>query len=108
MRIEITEAAWLDESSEFSLAELAELSGLPVALLRQLVEYEALVPCDPSAAVPTFKAQRLIDARAACRLREDFDLDAPGLALVLTLLERVRELESRLRAVECLLPGPGR
>ena len=105
MRIEIIEATWLDESSEFSLAELAELSGLPEELLHQLVEYEALAPSDPAASVPSFKAQRLADARAAFRLRQDFDLDAPGLALVLTLLERVRELESRLRAVECLLPG---
>lgn len=108
MRIEITEATWLDESVEFSFTELAELSGLPAELLRQLVEYEVLAPSDPSAAVPTFRAQCLLDARTAYRLREDFDLDAPGLALALTLLERVRELESRLRAVECLLPGPGR
>jgi chaperone modulatory protein CbpM len=108
MRIEITEATWLDESVEFSLTELAELSGLPAELLRQLVEYEALAPSDPSAAVPTFKAHCLFDARTAHRLREDFDLEAPGLALALALLERVRELESRLKAVECLLPGPGR
>jgi chaperone modulatory protein CbpM len=108
MRIEITDATWLDESVEFSLPELAELSGLPAELLRQLVEYEALAPSDPSAAVPTFRAQCLFDARTAYRLREDFDLEAPGLALALALLERVRELESRLKAVECLLPGAGR
>lgn len=105
MRIEVTEALWLDESEEFSLAELAELSGLSAEMLQQLVEYEAFAPSDPSAAAPRFRAQCLIDARAAYRLREDFDLEAPGLALVLTLLERIRDLESRLRSAECLLPG---
>lgn len=106
MRIELTEAVWLDEREEFSLAQLAELSGLTVSELRQLVEYEALEPCDPRAPTLTFKAQCLTMARAACRLRQDFDLDPSGLAVVLTLLERIRDLEARLHALQCRLPGP--
>jgi len=105
MRFELTEAVWLDESEEFSLPQLAELSGLTVTELQQLVEYEALEPCDPSAPVLTFKAQCLTTARAACRLRGDFDLDPSGLAVVLTLLERIRDLETRLHALQCRLPG---
>lgn len=105
MRMELTEALWLDERTEFSLHELAELSGLPMLELEQLVEYEALMPSDPGAATPTFSAQSLIAARTACRLRAGFDLDAPGLALVLALLERIRQLESRLQALECRVPG---
>lgn len=104
MKIELTEAVWLDERQEFSLAELAELSGLPATELRQLMEYEALAPADPHAAALTFKAQCLATARAASRLRDDFELDTPGLALVLTLLERIRELEARLHDLQCQLP----
>jgi len=105
MRIELTEARWLDEREEFSLDELAELSGLSTSELEQLVEYEALVPIDPAAASPTFTARCLVTARTACRLRNDFDLGVPGLALVLTLIERIRDLEGRLKALECRLPG---
>jgi chaperone modulatory protein CbpM len=104
MKIELTEAVWLDERQEFSLEELAELSGLSLAELQQLMEYEALTPADPHAATPTFKAQYLIAARTACRLRDDFELDAPGLALVLALLERIRGLEAELHSVQCQLP----
>lgn len=104
MKVEFTEAVWLDERPEFSLAELAELSGLSEIELQQLLEYEALPPADPHAAVPTFKAHCLSTARAACRLRDDFDLDAGTLALVLALLERIRDLEARLRNLECQLP----
>lgn len=104
MKIELTEAVWLDERQEFSLAELAELSGLSEAELQQLMEYEALTPADPHAAIPTFKAQCLVTARVACRLRDDFDLDAGGLALVLTLLDRIRDLEAQLQSVQCQLP----
>ena len=50
MKIEITEAMWLDERHELTLAELAELSGLSAEELRQLVECEALLPTNPAAA----------------------------------------------------------
>ena len=105
MKLELTEAVWLYERQEFSLAELAELSGLSAAELQQLMEYEALTPADPYAAVPTFKAQCLVAARAACRLRDDFGLDAAGLALVLTLLDRIHGLEAELHSLHCQLPG---
>lgn len=107
MKLELTEAVWLDERLEFSLAELAELSGLSVEELQQLVEYEALTPVDSHAAIPTFKAQCLVSARVACRLRDDFDLDAGGLALALALLDRIRDLEAQLHSLRCQLPRPG-
>lgn len=104
MKIEITEAVWLDERQQFSLAELADLSGLSQAELRQLLEYEAFAPTDPGAAEVRFGADCLVAARTACRLRDDFDLDAGGLALTLTLLNRIRDLEAQLRALQAQFP----
>ena len=104
MRVEITEALWLDERHEFSLAELADLSGLSQEELRQLIEYEALLPANPAAAEATFGAHCLVVARTACRLRNDFDLDAGALALALSLIERIRGLEAELRAAHAQLP----
>lgn len=104
MRIEIHEAVWLDERQQFTLAELADLSGLPEAELRQLIDYAALAPADPSSAEASFGAECLITARMAQRLRNDFDLDAGGLALTLSLLERIRELEAQLRALHAQFP----
>jgi chaperone modulatory protein CbpM len=101
MRIEITEARWLDAGDRLTLAELAELSGLPPELLRQLIELEAL---PSSNAAATFGADCLDLARTACRLQHDFDLDAGALALVLRLLERIRGLEDELRALQAQLP----
>jgi len=45
-----------------------------------------------------------VQARRAARLRDDFGLDASGMALALAYLERIEELERRLREPECLLP----
>ncbi len=104
MRVEITEAVWLDASVELSVAELSQLSGLSEAELGQLVEYDALAPSESAAAQGAFSADCLVTARAACRLRDDFELDADGLALVLSLLERIRGLESTVRSLQAQLP----
>jgi hypothetical protein len=37
-------------------------------------------------------------------LRDDFELDVDGLALVLSLLERIRGLESEVRGLQAKLP----
>jgi chaperone modulatory protein CbpM len=108
MSIVSTEAVWLDERQQFSLAELADLSGLSEGDLRQLIDYAALLPvdaaADPGAAEVRFSADCLVTARTACRLRSDFDLDAGGLALTLTLLNRIRDLEAQLRTLSAQFP----
>ena len=108
MRVEITDAVWLDEHQQFSLTELADLSGLSESELKQLIDYETLQPTDPGAGEARFGAQCLVIARMACRLRNDFDLDSGGLALALTLLERIHALETQLRALRAQIPQQGK
>ena len=100
-----TRDGWLNERFELSLAELCELSGLSESELRVLVECGAIVPTDPGARDWTFGADRLLVARSAFRLRRDFDLDSQGLALALSLLERVWDLEEQLRELRARLPS---
>ena len=104
MRIELTEVLWLDEHHELSLPELAELSGLPEAVLQELVDYGIIVPADTDAKPQTFHADCVAIARTACRLRNDFQLDTQGLTLAMTLLDRVHELEQRLHNLNAQLP----
>ena len=104
MKVELTEVLWLDEQQELSLAELAGLSGLSETELRELADYGAIAPVDPRAEPPVFRADCVVIARTACRLRTDFELDAPGLALALTLLGRIRDLEADLRELGAQFP----
>lgn len=104
MKLELTEAVWLDERGVVTLVELAECSGLTQADLRELVDLGALAPLDAQAAEWSFGAHCIVAARTASRLRSDFELDHPGVALVLSLLERVQELESRLQRLDARLP----
>lgn len=103
MRIE--QESWLNEHCEVSLSQLCELSGLSEMELRGLVDCGAIAPADAGADEWTFGADRLLVARSAHRLQRDFDLDFHGLALAVTLLERVRDLEDQLRDLRARLPG---
>ncbi len=98
------EAAWLTEECEFSLAQLAEISGMAEAELREYVEYGAIAPVDPAAPHWSFTGRSLVTVRAACRLRADFELEPHGVALVISLLDRIGELQSELARLQAQLP----
>ena len=97
MDIEPTTRLWQRKRYRFSLAELAELSNLPEAELRQWVEQGVLVPIDPEAAQWVFGVDHSITVRMARRLRKDIAREPDGLSLVVTLLERVQALEAEVR-----------
>ena len=98
MKIEISEAITI-EGGEISFAQLIEYSGLSERELRELIDYGALSPRDPTAQSWSFDASALRAARIAERLRRDFELDANALSLVLSYVERIEELEAELRAL---------
>ena len=107
MKVELTEVLWLDAQQQVSLTELAGLSGLSEAELHELVDFDVIVPVDAGATPLIFRTDCIVTARTACRLRNDFELDAPELALALTLLGRIHDLEAQLRELSARLPhGP--
>lgn len=105
MKIELTEVLWMDQYQELSLTDLAKLSGLSEAELGELVDCEAIIPVKVNAEKRFFDAGCLAVAKTACRLRNDFGLDTQGLAVALTLLSRIHNLETQLRDLRMQLPG---
>jgi len=101
---ENTEATWLGDDQEFSLAELADLSGLSESELCELVEYGALAPVNPDSAVWSFSGKCLSAVRTAYRLRISFELELQGVALTVSLLDRIHGLELQLRSLRAQLP----
>lgn len=93
MSLQVSQAVWLNESALCSLQDLADASGLSTGELADLVECGVLVPAMQN----RFHLRYVVTVRKARRLRDDFQLDRHGLALALTLMRRIDELESRLR-----------
>jgi chaperone modulatory protein CbpM len=104
MEIERIDAVWLEKRGEISVAGLAQLSGLPEAELRELVEYGALVPLNPDDAEWLFAGHCVVTVQIASRLRRDFELDPQALALALSLIGRIHQLEAELRKLRLLVP----
>jgi len=86
------------------LVEFEAASGLTRTEIAELVDYGVFEPEGSREQEWLFPASALALARAAARLRADFELSAENLALLLAYRERLQELEQRIRELECRLP----
>ena len=104
MNVEHSQFVWLDEQHEVSLEGLAALSGLSLEELQLLVESGALSPISPTEESRPedwqFNSQCIVSIRTLSRLKRDFELEPNSLGLMLAFLERIRILESKLRALD--------
>jgi len=101
MSIEYSEVVWLEARADYTIRDLVELSGLPEDVLDALIACGALpVRGTQPTTIARFEAESIVLARSARRLREHFELDNEGLAVAISLLRRVRQLEARLAAAE--------
>ncbi|HEX5538592.1 MAG TPA: chaperone modulator CbpM [Methylophilaceae bacterium] len=97
MIIDVTDAVWLDEQHEVSIAELAQLSGLTMTEIQELIDNGALVPVQPEKRPLTFRSTYIVLVKSVSRLRDAFELDTSTLSLTLILLERIRLLQDQLK-----------
>ncbi|HTT38187.1 MAG TPA: chaperone modulator CbpM [Burkholderiales bacterium] len=105
----LDEALPLEEHVLVALEELAQASGLSAQEIIELVEYGVFEPVGAGvgsageAQAWRFAARCIVTGRTASRLRKDFDLPTSGLALVLSLIERIETLERQVRVLEAQL-----
>jgi len=87
------DVVFFESHTQVTLVEVSRSSGLPEDLLHELVEYGALTVGEGG----VVSAACVGRVREAARLREDLELDTASVALVLRFLERIEELEARVR-----------
>ena len=90
MEAEVTVVEWLDDQREYPAGELAQRARFPEFEILELLH---------CGAIPRRPDQALSAARMAARLRRDFELDLQGVALALTLLQRIDELQTELTSL---------
>ena len=88
---------WVEEQVQFSLLELTQACRADGEQLVALVNEGALTPIGDSPQRWRFAGVTLQRARTALRLTHDLELNAPGAALVLDLLDQIDTLRARLR-----------
>ena len=90
----------VDEERGIPLAQLCRACGLSVEAVAALVEEGILEPEGTRRGRWRFSADSIRRARTAVRLQRDLELNLAGVALALDLLDRVEELQARVRSVK--------
>jgi chaperone modulatory protein CbpM len=92
------DAIEIEETAVVTVTELSARSGLTEFELRELVECGALHPSRGAGASFVFSRHSLTIARTARRLRDEYALDdVHSLAVLLRYVQRIEELEAKLR-----------
>ena len=79
------------------LDELCQSVNLPRDVLVEIVEVGIVEPCEQPGGRWVFDYQAVGVVRRAVRLRREFELDWPGIALALRLLDEVDALRAENR-----------
>jgi chaperone modulatory protein CbpM len=85
----------LDERVTFTLSEFCQACGVQRELVIEMVEEGVIEPAAKDAAEWRFYGQSLVRAQTALRLVRDLDVNWPGAALALDLLEELDRLHRR-------------
>jgi chaperone modulatory protein CbpM len=87
----------IDEQRTFTLAELCRCFAIEAELVEALVEQGILEPAGRRGYHWCFPASSLRRTRITLHLQRDLGVNLAGAALALDLLERIEELDARLR-----------
>ena len=87
----------LDDSIEFSLAELCSACRVEEALVLEIVAEGIVEPIGPDRAQWRFSGLAVTRVQRVIRLQHDFGVNLPGAALALELLDELERLRRSRR-----------
>jgi len=90
----------IDEQRTFTLAELCRCFAIEAEFVEALVEQGILEPAGKRGYHWCFPASSLRRTRITLHLQRDLGVNLAGAALALDLLERIDELDARLRVMK--------
>lgn len=103
MNLRTSDATWLNDTGVCRIEHLIEVSGLSLDEIEDLIHTGVIAPTDASASTYFFELRYVLTVKTARRLRDDFQLDANGVALALTLLRRIDALEQEVDTLQARL-----
>jgi len=94
----------LHDASRITLETLAQLCAMKVYELEELMDYNALQPVSCDVSELLFFSRWISPLRTVAKLRIDFDLDMFTVAIVLSHIQRISQLEQQVAWLEARLP----
>lgn len=87
----------LDETKRFTLHQICHICGTGKELIIEMVREGIIEPEDRTQDKWEFSGVAVTRIQTALRLQRDLDVNLPGVALALELLEEIERLERRIR-----------
>lgn len=98
--VTIIKGILIEESSPLSLEELAQALHLRNEIIIEMVEQHLLAPHGQSPDSWQFDNINFKRAKIAASFYRDLEVNMPGIALALDLLEQIEQLQKRLTILE--------
>ncbi len=86
----------VDDLDVFSLEQVCEICQVDAEQVKSMVELGVVQPDGGHPSTWTFAFYTVTRMKRACRLQRDLDLNLPGVALSLDLLDEINRLRSEL------------
>jgi chaperone modulatory protein CbpM len=98
--LQILSGELLDEGTEITLVQLCRSCAVRAETIEAMVEQGILEPSGTRGHHWYFPATSIKRMRIALRLQRELEVNLAGAALALELLERIDQLNARLRAID--------
>ena len=96
-----------NDTSLFTLGDLCERSGIHAEIVVEMIEFGIVAPIENHAENRwQFNIQALMRLNRAQRLKRDLELNLPGLALALELLDEIEKLQQQVTSLKFQLRRP--
>jgi len=93
----------VDDATVYRLRELCELCEVNAEYIAEMVETGILIPEGSEPSSWRFSAHAVVRFQQAKRLQRDLDVNLPGIALALELLDELNGMRAKVRSLEHLV-----
>ena len=89
----------VDESIQHSLKEVCEVCGVHAECVVEMVDADIIKPQGDHPSAWRFSALSVMRSRKALRLQRDLDINIPGIAVTLDLLDEMESLRDQVESL---------
>lgn len=90
-------------STRLAFTQILEMTGLAESTLLELIEYEWISPVQTGDGHMLFGSRDLYRLKKLTRLCHDLEISAAGSSIIVDLLERIEQLETRIDEMRKLI-----
>jgi chaperone modulatory protein CbpM len=98
--IEVYDGEIVDETVHYGLKDVCDVCGVHAECIVEMVEAGIIAPQGDRPATWRFSSLSIMKSRKALRLQRDLEINMPGVAVALDLLDQLDSLRHRIKALE--------